>query len=59
LGHVCDVSRDTDLQEYDFVIHHIPRKANMGPDILSRPPTADQGKGDNQDITVLPPEKFI
>ena len=48
-----------DLQEYDFVIHHIPKKANMGPDILSRPPNMDQGKGDNQDVVVLPQEKFI
>jgi hypothetical protein len=48
-----------DLQEYDFTIHHIPGKTNMGPDILSRPLNTDQGKEDNQDITVLPPEKFI
>jgi reverse transcriptase-like protein/integrase-like protein len=47
-----------DLQEYNFIIHHIPGKANMGPDILSRSPTADQGKGDNWDVVVLPPEKF-
>ena len=48
-----------DLQEYDFTIHHIPRKANTGPNILSRPPNADQGREDNQDVVVLPPEKFI
>jgi integrase-like protein/reverse transcriptase-like protein len=47
-----------DLQEYDFIIHHIPGKANTGPDILSRPPIADQGKEDNRDVTVLPPDKF-
>jgi reverse transcriptase-like protein len=48
-----------DLQEYDFIIHHIPGKANMGPDILSRPPNIDQGKEDNRDVIILPPEKFI
>jgi reverse transcriptase-like protein len=48
-----------DLQEYDFIIHHIPGKANTGLDILSRPLNIDQGKEDNQDVTVLPPEKFI
>jgi reverse transcriptase-like protein len=48
-----------DLQEYNFVIHHIPGKANTGPDILSRPPIANQGKEDNRDIIVLPPEKFV
>jgi reverse transcriptase-like protein len=47
------------LNEYDFTIHHIPGKANMGPDILSRPLNADQGEGDNQDMTMLPPKKFI
>jgi reverse transcriptase-like protein len=48
-----------DLQEYDFTIHHIPGKTNTGPDILSRPPNANQGREDNWDVTVLPPEKFI
>jgi hypothetical protein len=49
----------TDLQEYNFIIHHISSKANTGPDILSRPPNIDQGKEDNQDVTILLPEKFI
>jgi reverse transcriptase-like protein len=48
-----------DLQEYNFPIHHIPGKTNMGPNILSRPSNTDQGKEDNQDIAILPPEKFI
>jgi reverse transcriptase-like protein len=47
-----------DLQEYNFVIHHIPGKTNTGPDILSRPSATDQGKEDNRDVIVLPPEKF-
>ncbi len=48
-----------DLQEYDFKIHYIPGKTNTGPDILSRPLNVDQGQGDNQDMTILPPAKFI
>ena len=48
-----------DLQEYDFEIHYIPRKTNMGPDILSQPLNINQGKEDNQGITVLPLATFI
>jgi hypothetical protein len=48
-----------DLQEYDYEIQHIPGKANVPADFLSRPPGADQGKDDNQGITILPDEKFI
>ena len=47
-----------DLQEYDFDILYIPGKTNTPPDALSRPPGADQGKEDNQNITMLPQEKF-
>ena len=48
-----------DLQEYDFKIHYIPRKTNTGLDILSQPLNINQGKEDNQGITVLPPAMFI
>src|SRR5258708_10058457 len=48
-----------DLQEYDFEIHYIPGKTNTGLDILSRPLNINQGKEDNQGITVLPPPMFI
>ena len=48
-----------DLQEYDFEIQHIPGKINTPVDVLSRPPDADQGKTDNQGVTLLPPSKFI
>jgi hypothetical protein len=47
-----------DLQEYDYKILYIPGKENGPPDVLSQPPGADQGKTDNQGITVLLPEKF-
>src|SRR5260221_5994667 len=47
-----------DLQEYDFDILYIPGKTNVPPDALSRPPGADRGKDDNQDVTILAPDKF-
>jgi len=46
------------LQEYDFDILYIPRKTNIPPDALSRLPGVDQGKEDNQQVTVLPAQKF-
>jgi hypothetical protein len=48
-----------DLQQYDYEIQHIPGKANIPADFLSRPPDMDQGKDDNQDITILPESRFI
>jgi hypothetical protein len=32
---------------------------NVTADALSRPPRADQGEDDNQQVTMLPPSKFI
>ncbi len=48
-----------DLQEYNFVIKHVPGKINTPADELSRPPNADQGQDDNEDQTLLKPELFI
>jgi hypothetical protein len=45
-----------DLQKYDFILQHIPGKSNMLPDVLSRLPAKDNGKEDNKNITMLPPE---
>jgi len=47
-----------DLQEYDFDILYIPGKTNIPPDALLRLPGVDQGKEDNQQVTVLPEQKF-
>ena len=47
-----------DLQEYDYEIQYIPGKTNIPADAHSRPQGADQGKEDNQDVTLIPPEKF-
>ena len=43
-----------DLQDYDFVLQHIPGKTNTLPDVLSRLPTEDKGKDDNKGITIFP-----
>ena len=48
-----------DLQDYDFILQHIPGKTNMLPDLLSRLPTNDNGKGDNRDVVILPPERLM
>ena len=47
-----------DLQEYDYEIQHIPGKENIPPDALSHPPGVNQGKNDNQQQIVIPPEKY-
>ena len=49
----------TELQDYNLVIKHILEKIHMAPDMLSRPPGADQGKQDNTDIILLPPSMFV
>src|SRR6266436_3430408 len=48
-----------DLQEYDFIIKHIPGKINTPADELSCPPNSDQGENDNQDQTLLEPKLFV
>ena len=48
-----------ELQEYNLTIKHIPGKLHTTADMLSRPPTEDKGKQDNNDLTLLPEEMFI
>ena len=48
-----------EIQDYNLVIKHVPRKIHTAPDMLSRPPGVDQGKQDNNDIVLLPPLMFI
>ena len=48
-----------EIQDYNLTIKHIPGKIHTAPDMLSRPPGADQGKQDNADIILLPPSLFI
>ena len=48
-----------ELQDYNFTLKHIAGKVNAAVDALSRPPGAEQGKEDNQEITMLDPKMFV
>ena len=49
----------SELQDYDFKIVHVPGSTHAAADALSRPPEVDQGKEDNQDVTMIPNTSFI
>jgi hypothetical protein len=49
----------TTLQDYNFVIKHVPGKIHAAADMLSRPPGVDVGTLDNQDVVVLPDKLFV
>jgi RNase H-like domain found in reverse transcriptase/Reverse transcriptase (RNA-dependent DNA polymerase) len=60
----CKLNRRTarwhgELQDYNFTLHHVPGKNHMAADALSRPPGADMGKNDNQQMIMLPEPLFI
>ena len=46
------------MQDYNFVIKHIPGESNKS-DALSRRPDYNKGEDDNASVTVLPPKLFI
>jgi len=46
-------------QDYHFTLEHVPGKTHMAADALSWPPGSDEGKQDNQQITMLPEATFI
>jgi hypothetical protein len=48
----------SDLSEYNYHLVHRPGKLNKA-DALSRPPGAEKGKHDNEDILVLPQKLFV
>ena len=48
-----------ELQEYNLKIKHVLGKLYTAADMLSRPPTEDKGKQDNNNLTLLPEEMFI
>jgi RNase H-like domain found in reverse transcriptase/Reverse transcriptase (RNA-dependent DNA polymerase)/Integrase zinc binding domain/Chromo (CHRromatin Organisation MOdifier) domain len=48
-----------ELQDYNFTLHHVPGKNHTAADALSRPPGADMGKNDNQQMVLLPEPIFI
>jgi len=43
------------LQDYDFILYHIPEKTNTKANILSRKNQVDM-KGDNKDVQMLKDE---
>ena len=47
------------LQEYNLLIKHVPSKFHAVADMLSRPPDANHGHEDNQDLTLLSSKLFI
>ncbi len=47
-----------DLQEYDYEIWYILGKTNVPPNALSHPPGADHGDRDNQNMALIPKNKF-
>jgi hypothetical protein len=49
----------TTLQDYNFIIKHVPGKIHAAADMLSRPPGVDIGTLDNQDVIVLPEQLFV
>ena len=46
------------MQDYNFIIKHIPRESNKS-DALSQRPDYDQGTNDNTNVTVLPLHLFV
>ena len=46
------------MQDYNFIIKHIPRENNKS-DSLSHRPDYDQGIHDNTNVMVLPPHLFV
>ncbi len=48
----------TELAEYHFSLHHKPGMVNKKADLLSQRADHEQGKEDNDEVTVLKPEHF-
>jgi RNase H-like domain found in reverse transcriptase len=48
-----------ELQDYNFKLQHVPGKLHTAADALSRPAGADEGKDDNQHMTMIPNAVFI
>jgi RNase H-like domain found in reverse transcriptase/Integrase zinc binding domain len=48
-----------ELQDYNFKLQHVPGKLHTAADALSRPAGADEGKEDNQQMTMIPEAAFI
>jgi len=48
-----------ELQDYNFKLQHVPGKLHTAANALSRPSGADEGKDDNQQMTMIPEAAFI
>jgi RNase H-like domain found in reverse transcriptase len=48
-----------ELQDYNFKLQHVPGKLHMAADTLSRPTGANEGKNDNQQMTMISKAAFI
>jgi RNase H-like domain found in reverse transcriptase len=48
-----------ELQDYNFKLQHVPGKLHTAADTLSRPPGANEGKDNNQQMTMIPEAAFI
>src|SRR6202040_4183420 len=47
------------LQEYDFLLHHRPGRLHAQADFLSRPPNVDKGDHDNEQVIAFPDNLFV
>jgi hypothetical protein len=48
-----------ELQDYNFKLQHIPGKLHIAADALSQPMGVNEGKDDNQQMTMIPEVAFI
>src|SRR5579863_4917351 len=48
-----------ELQDYYFVLQHTPGRLHTAADALSRPFGSDEGKDDNQEVTMIPEAAFV
>jgi RNase H-like domain found in reverse transcriptase len=48
-----------ELQDYNFKLHHVLGKLHTAADTLPQPPDADEGKDDNQQMTMIFEATFI
>jgi hypothetical protein len=54
----CQVRWITDMADYHFTLHHLPRKQNVKPDHLSWWPRHTPEDGHNESITLLKEDLF-
>jgi RNase H-like domain found in reverse transcriptase len=55
----CTAQWHRELQDYNFKLQHVPGKLHTTADALSHPTGADEGKDNNQRMTMIPKAAFI